>query len=100
MTSGDPSELSAAGWPTVIAEAPASTDRPRRTGRLVALVTLIVLGLGAIAGGGIALRHELTRAATRAEVAAALAAEIGSRLGAPSSRDDLPGHGFVSGPGR
>ncbi len=79
MTSGDPSELSAAGRPTVIAEAPGSTDRPRRTGRLVALVTLIVLGLGAIAGGGIALRHELSRAATRAEVAAALAAEIGSR---------------------
>jgi hypothetical protein len=46
---------------------------------VIALVTLVVLGLAGVLGGGLALRRELTRGATKAEVAAALAAEIGSR---------------------
>jgi hypothetical protein len=46
---------------------------------VVAVVTLVVLGLAGVIGGGLALRRELTRSATKAEVAGALAAEIGSR---------------------
>jgi hypothetical protein len=79
MTSDDPSELSAAGWPAVAVETAATTDRPRRARRLAALVTLVILGVAAVLAGGIGLRRELTRGATKAEAAAALAAEIGSR---------------------
>ncbi|HTZ92156.1 MAG TPA: hypothetical protein VMB74_07170 [Streptosporangiaceae bacterium] len=55
------------------------TGRSRRVRRLAALVTLVSLGVAAILAGGIGLRHELSRGATKAEAAAALAAEIGSR---------------------
>ena len=79
MTSDDPSELSGPAGTAVVPESVPATDRPRRAGRLVALVTLIVLGLAGVLGGGFGLRRELTRGPTKAEVAAALAAEIGSR---------------------
>ncbi len=79
MTSDDPSELSATGWPAVAVAAAGTSRRPRRTSRLVALVALFVVGAAAVLAGGIGLRRELTRGATKAEIAAALAAEIGSR---------------------
>ena len=63
----------------VVPEAATTTDRPRRARRLVALVTLSVLGLAGVLGGGIGMQRELTRGAAKAEVTAALAAEIGSR---------------------
>ena len=53
--------------------------RPRRRSGAVALVVLIVAGLGSVAGGGAALRAELTRSATPAEAAAAGAAEVATR---------------------
>ena len=56
-----------------------TTDRSWPARRVIALVTLVVLGLACVLGAGLALRRELTRGATKAEVAAALAAEIGGR---------------------
>ena len=79
MTSDGPSELSGPAATAAVPEAAATTDRSWRAGRVIALVTLVVLGLAGVLGGGFALRRELTRGATKAEVAAALAAEIGSR---------------------
>jgi hypothetical protein len=78
MTSDDPSELPGPGNTAVVPDAVTTTDRPRRA-RLIALITLVVLGLAGALGGGFALHRELTRGATKAEVAAALATEIGSR---------------------
>jgi len=79
VTSDDPSELSGPAATAAVPEAAATAQRPWRTGRLVALVTLVVLGLAGVLGGGLALRRELTRGATKAEAVAALATEIGSR---------------------
>jgi hypothetical protein len=79
MTPDDPSELSGPAGIAVVPEAAATTARLRRTRRLVALITTIVLGLAGVLGGGLALHHEVTRGATKSEVATALAAEIGSR---------------------
>lgn len=58
---------------------PVSVGRPRRTARLLPLVSLVVLGLAGVAGGGIALSAELSRPATKAEAAAALSREIATR---------------------
>jgi hypothetical protein len=52
---------------------------PRRRMRTTIAVLVTVLGLGCIAGGGVALYLEMTRSATPAEVAAAGQAEVASR---------------------
>lgn len=57
----------------------ASSSDPHRRRRLSVLITLIVVGLVAVAGGGVALAKEMTRSATKAEVAAALSEEIATR---------------------
>lgn len=57
----------------------APARRRRRGRRIVTLVTLIVIGIGAVAGGGAGLALELTRKATPAEVAAAADRELASR---------------------
>jgi hypothetical protein len=59
--------------------APAIPAGRRRGRRLTVLITLIVVGLVAVAGGGVALAKEMTRSATKAEVAAALSEEIATR---------------------
>ncbi len=56
-----------------------SPGRERRGTGLTMLITLVVLGLVAVAGGGMMLAIELTRQPTKAELAAAVAKEIASR---------------------
>jgi hypothetical protein len=46
---------------------------------VLTLAVLIVVGLAGVAGGALALTHELTRNATKAEVAAAVREEVASR---------------------
>ncbi len=76
---GSPGSAPAPVEPAAAAARPAVPSAPRRGWRLTVLVTLIVLGLVGVAGGGIALAREMTRAATKAEVAAALSEEIATR---------------------
>jgi hypothetical protein len=79
MNLDDPSELGAVPSPVVAPEAAATKERPKRALRLVALVTLTALGLAGVLGGGLAMKRELNRGATKTEIATALAAEIASR---------------------
>lgn len=58
---------------------PRSGHRRRKGTRLVSVITLIVLGLAGVAGGGAALALNLTKKATKADIAAALAQEIATR---------------------
>jgi hypothetical protein len=63
-----------------VATDPGVTSRRRRfPGRLLVLITLTVVGLVGIAGGGVGLARELTRTATPAEQAAAVQQEIATR---------------------
>jgi hypothetical protein len=57
----------------------ATSHRRRFSRRLLVLITLTVVGLVGIAGGGAGLAHELTRTATAAEAAAAVQQEIATR---------------------
>jgi hypothetical protein len=56
-----------------------SSGRRRFSRRLFALITLSVIGLAGIAGGGAGLARELTRGATPAEQTAAVQQEIATR---------------------
>ena len=53
--------------------------RPRPKLRLLAALTLIVVGIGGLGWGGFSAAKELTRKASKAEVAAALAKELATR---------------------
>lgn len=59
--------------------APALVVRPKRVRRLVSLIVLIVVGIGAIAGGAVMLSLELSRGATSAEAIAAGQLEVATR---------------------
>jgi hypothetical protein len=74
----DPSQPLDGSQPPDPSQPPAGRQ-PRRVRRLLTLAVLIVLGLAGVAGGGVALSHELTRNATKAEVTAAVNQEIASR---------------------
>ena len=63
-----------------VADGPGATTRRRRfSHRLLVLITLTVVGLVGVAGGGVGLARELTRTATPAEQAAAVQQEIATR---------------------
>jgi hypothetical protein len=51
----------------------------RRLTGLLAIVVLVVIGVGGAGGGAVLLQRELTRAPTHAELSAAVASAIGSR---------------------
>jgi hypothetical protein len=63
-----------------VAGGPALTSRHRRfSRRVLMLITLTVVGLVGVAGGGAGLARELTRTATAAEATAAVQQEIATR---------------------
>lgn len=74
-----PPEMAPDLAPGVAPEVAPAGRRPVRGLRLVTFIALLVVGIGAVAGGGTLLARELTRPATRAEVAAASSQEIATR---------------------
>ncbi len=70
---------SGSGQAPPVPPAVAPATKPRRAGRLVLLIVLIIAGLGGIVGGGTMLALELTRGATSAEAAVAGSQELVSR---------------------
>jgi hypothetical protein len=76
---GSTSTLPAEAGSIQLPDTPPAAPRQRRLGRVIALVSLIVVGVAGVGVGGTLLTRELTRGPTKAEKTAAVQQEIASR---------------------